>query len=284
MIQYGAVRAVLTGLQAIPVDVSRRLGRELGRLVYLIDAPHRRRTLKHLRMAYGDDLRGGSAETVALGVFEHVGGHVADVVHVLRRKDFPIRLENPNVLMDAYRRGRGVVVVMAHMGSFALLSLLPRLMGFRAAAIMKKQTNTRLFRWATDGLQRLFDLRIVLKNHARDEVEHLLSDGLAVAFAADQHPRNGGFPATFFGRPVTVAAGPSVYAQRCDSPIVVLTTARLADGSHRMRFDGPVSTAGSLEEVSQRWTTILEARIREHPEQWLWMHRRWRTDRTAGQF
>jgi lauroyl/myristoyl acyltransferase len=45
---------------------------------------------------------------------------------------------------------------------------------------------------------------------------------------------------------------------------------------HVVRFDGPVSTDGSHEEISQRWLAILEARIREHPEQWMWMHRRWR--------
>jgi lauroyl/myristoyl acyltransferase len=58
--------------------------------------------------------------------------------------------------------------------------------------------------------------------------------------------------------------------------MVVLTIAAEPGGGLVARFDGPVDTSGTAEEVSQRWLDLLEARIREAPGQWMWMHRRWR--------
>jgi Kdo2-lipid IVA lauroyltransferase/acyltransferase len=116
----------------------------------------------------------------------------------------------------------------------------------------------------------------VVKKEARDRVPDLLQEGRVVVLFADQHPRKGGFPATFFGHPVNAAAGPAVYAKRYGTPLIVATSALHSDGTHVVRFDGPVPIEGSHEEISQGWLSILEARIREYPEQWMWMHRRWR--------
>src|SRR6185503_7828266 len=103
---------------------------------------------------------------------------------------------------------------------------------------------------------------------------HFLQGSL-VGFFADQHPRSGGVPAVFFDQPVLAAAGPAICARRYHAPLVVLTLASRPDGTHTVVVDR-IETTGSVTEVTQRWTSVLEARIREHPGQWMWMHRRWR--------
>ena len=102
--------------------------------------------------------------------------------------------------------------------------------------------------------------------------------GSRSGFFADQHPRKGGFPALFFGHKITASAGPTVYAKRFGSPILVFTAVYEPDGTVILRFDGPVSPEGTNEVVSQRWIDLLEARIRKYPGQWTWMHRRWRDE------
>jgi len=121
-----------------------------------------------------------------------------------------------------------------------------------------------------------------VKSEALEKTPSRLRAGRVVLFYADQHPIAGGVPATFFSRPVEAATGPALFARRYRAPLVVVTASVASDGTQDVRFDGPVSTEGSLSEISQRWLDLIESRVREHPEQWLWMHRRWREPAAAG--
>ena len=69
------------------------------------------------------------------------------------------------------------------------------------------------------------------------------------------------------------SSGPAVYAKRLGCPLFILTAILKPDGSHVLRFTGPISTDGSHEDVTQRWISELEARIREKPDQWSWMRK-----------
>jgi KDO2-lipid IV(A) lauroyltransferase len=161
------------------------------------------------------------------------------------------------------------------MGCFSRLSAVPRFLGMKGAAIMKKQKNPWLLDWARSFMKRGLHLDVILKTEAPHEIAPYLRQGRLVGFFADQRPRSGGFPGHLFGRPIMIAPGPAICARRYKAPMVVLTLTSRPDGSHVARVD-PVSTGGSLQELSQRWMSVLEDRIREHPEQWMWMHRRWK--------
>ena len=275
-VEYFVVRALLAALRCAGYPASLRFADWVARLAYRYSATPRERALHHLNLAYGGAQGREEAEKVARGVFRTICRHIAEVAHATRQARIGLRIENPELLKDAYARGRGVVVVSAHMGCWIRMAVIPRVLGVRAAVVMKKQRNDALLQWGIRYLKLHFDMDVVQKKDARDQIVQYLQEGGIVTLFADQHPRKGGFPGRFFGREVTAAAGPAVYAKRFDCPLLVFTAARHADGTQVLRFDGPVSTEGSCEEVSQRWLDLLEARIREHPEQWMWMHRRWR--------
>ncbi len=275
-LEFLAARGVLAALQAVPHDAALRLARGFARQVCALDRPHRERAMEHLRLAYGDTMRNGRALEITRGVFETIARHVVNTLHAPRRGDHKFELRNPENIMTPYHKGKGIIFVSAHLGSFTMLCLLPKIMGFRAASIMKRQKNDQLLAWVADYLEKSFGVEIVLKTEARDQVPGLLRKGRVMGFFADQHPRGGGSPATFFSRPIDAAVGPAIYAKRCGSAIVVVTTTDRPDGTHVVNFDGPISTEGKLREINQRWVTVLEKRIREHPDQWMWMHRRWR--------
>jgi KDO2-lipid IV(A) lauroyltransferase len=276
LIEFLAARAFLAVLQSLPYDLSLRTARSLARLAFRFDTTPKRRTLEHLRLAYGGSLEESRVEEIARGAFETLALHAAETAHLFRRARHRVRIENAELLTRAQALGRGVIVVSAHLGCFVRMVIIPRSLGLNAAVIMKDQKNSRLLQWGIGELKRRFNLDVVLKKKARDELGPLLREGRVVALFADQHPRQGGVPTTFFGRPILAAGGPTVYAKRLKCPLLVFTAARDAEGTHVLRFEGPVSTEGSLQEVSQRWLDLLERRIREVPEQWMWMHRRWR--------
>ena len=282
LLEFIAARFFLAAMQAMPYDLSLRLARSLARALFWFDITPRRRTIAHLQLAYGDAMGPDQLRGTARGVFETMLVHAAEAAHVFRKGFHRLRFENGDLLREAYAKGRGVVVVSAHMGCFIRMAVIPRLLGVKAAVIMKSQKNARLHQWGIGELKRRFDLDVVLKKKARDEVGARLGAGQVVGFFADQHPRNGGFPARFFGHDILAATGPAIYARRFGCPLLVFTAAQERDGTHVLRFDGPVPTEGDYPEVSQRWLDLLEWRIREHPQQWMWMHRRWRTASDPG--
>lgn len=282
LLEYLAVRAFLAGLQCLPYRGTLRLSLALARFIFRFDSVPRRRTLEHLRIAYGASLSPAEIEGIARGAFETLFRHLAELAHLTRRSAREVRVENVEILREAHALGRGVVVVSAHFGCFARMAGIPRLIGVPTGVIMKRQKNDRVLQWGIRMLKQRFDLDVIVKTDARDRAGDFIKAGHLLAFYADQHPINGGFPTRFFGHEIHAARGPAVYARRLGCPLLVATLALEAGGTHVLRFDGPVSTEGDGSAVSQRWLDLLEARIREHPEQWMWMHRRWRPLRTGG--
>lgn len=272
-LQYLIVRAVFAALQAISYRTCLRLARKLGRLVYRLDRGHRRLALEHLRLAYGER---ADLDRLARSVYETMALHAAEFVHLPRRGYRGLKIENGEALERAQSAGRGLIVVSAHLGPFGLLGVLGRSLGIRASVVLKRQKNLPLLNWAIGQIDRHFGVQAVLKHDARDQAAEILRAGRALVLFADQHPISGGIPGVFFGRPVEAAAGPTVFSRRFGCPLFVATVVFGADGVPAARVEGPISTEGTPEEVSARWLGLLEARIREHPGQWMWMHRRWR--------
>jgi KDO2-lipid IV(A) lauroyltransferase len=275
-VEYVGIRMLLVLLTCISAPVALRFGNAIGAIAYALCRGLRTRTEDNLRQAYGGTLNPDQLEGLSRGAFQVLGRNVAEVASLARRPFEGLQVVNAGILRDAYAQGKGVVLVSAHMGCFSRMVAIPRLLGMKGAAIMKRQRNSMILDWARGFMKRRFDLDVILKTEATDQVQEHLKSGSLVGFFADQHPRTGGFPAQFFGRPVEVAPGPAIYAKRYHAPMVVLTCVSLPDGSHAVRCDGPVNPVGSLLEITRRWMAIIEERIREHPEQWMWMHRRWR--------
>jgi KDO2-lipid IV(A) lauroyltransferase len=275
-IEYFLVRAFFVVLQCLSYPAALRLARGVARLVHRLDTTPRVRALDNLRLAYRGALGEARAREIVRGVFETIGGHIAEVAHAARQKGRGVRIENGQLLTDAYKLGRGVVVVSAHMGCWIRMALIPRLFQVNGAVIMKKQRNDALLQWGIRHLRQYFDMGVIEKKDAGDRIAPMLQSGGIVTFFADQHPRRGGFAARFFGLPVMAASGPAVYAKRLGCPLLVFTAVTAADSVQVLRFEGPISTEGTHEEISQGWLDLLESRIREYPEQWMWMHRRWR--------
>jgi KDO2-lipid IV(A) lauroyltransferase len=278
--EYAVVRSLLSVVQMFSYSASQRLGSILGRMIFILCWKLRRQALSNLRLSYGSRLTREQAQRIARGAFDVLGRNIISVVTLQSRPYQGLSVENAGVLQDAYERGKGVVLVSAHMGCFSRLAALPQFLHMKGASIMKKQKNSVLLDWARGVLQRRFDLRVILKPDAARDVGPYLREGRLVGFFADQHPRKGGFDGFFFDQPVKIAPGPAICARRYKAPMVLLTLESTPDGKHHAHLDA-IDSTGTLEQVSRRWMSKLEDRIRRHPEQWMWMHRRWR-DLPAG--
>ncbi len=175
----------------------------------------------------------------------------------------------------------GFIVATGHIGNFELfgvwaarrkapLTLLTRPLKGGANA---RWVNTRAVAWAREIHKGMENLVGAVRN---GEVLALLIDQNMVLRRAVFAP--------FFGRLAATTPAPAIVAERTGAPVFLAVTLRNADGTYRAHIDGPFHferSGGEVREDVARFTAMLddrfEAMVRAHPEQWFWMHRRWKT-------
>ena len=186
--------------------------------------------------------------------------------------------------VDAARtQGKGVLVLIAHFGNYALLALqVPRLFGYPLSIIAKPLRNATLNELWWE-LQRQAGVNgIPARNAYRASVRALKDNGL-VGFMLDQNrPAGLGVFVDFFGRPASTTPGLAVMSAHTGAPVLPVFVRRAPDGTNQVEVRPPLPPpADRRPETVQAYTAactkIIEDEIRRHPEQWLWWHKRWKS-------
>jgi KDO2-lipid IV(A) lauroyltransferase len=179
------------------------------------------------------------------------------------------------------RHGRALVLT-AHLGNWELLTLCPVLTGYPLTVVARALDSPALAAWA-DRLRRAAGVEVVDKREALRPVLEALRRGRLVGVLLDQNAsRREGVFVPFFGRLASTSRAVAVLALRTSTPVVPAFTRRLGPGRHQITIE-PVldlpATADpdAIERLTARCTAVIEAAVRASPEQWLWMHDRWKT-------
>jgi KDO2-lipid IV(A) lauroyltransferase len=178
--------------------------------------------------------------------------------------------------------GRGAILLTGHFGNWEwFASLLPAL-GHGVQVVVGEQRNARVGK-RIDAMRRAIGVGVLSATHDLRGILQALSRGEFVAIVADQDAGSDGIFVDFLGRPASTAVGPVRMARRFQVPILMGFAVRLEGAGFRMEFVEPFHVPEEGEEAeilrlfTQRWSGILERYVRAHPEQWFWMHRRWKT-------
>jgi len=181
----------------------------------------------------------------------------------------------------ARARGRGVLFVTGHLGNFELLaSVMSQLMPL--AVVVKPLSNPGANAWISRLRQSSGVDQLPIGAGVRGALRRLRAGG-AVAMLADQDARRDGVFVSFFGHMASTPAGPAWLSLASGAPLVFGTCLRGPDGRYEARFYPPIVPTGRADDanevlaLTQRHTGMLEAVIRERPESWFWLHRRWKT-------
>jgi Kdo2-lipid IVA lauroyltransferase/acyltransferase len=277
------LRLLAGAVAALPVRASAWLGRRLGDLAYALLVGRRRLALANLLQAFPErspaDRRG-----IARRSFQHLGMVFTEACFVLGRPLDQVTaqisvegLEHLRAVVD--RHGRALLLT-AHLGNWELLALAPVLTGYPLTVVARARSSLGV--WA-DGLRRTAGVEVVDKDDAVRPVLEALRRGRLVGVLLDQNTaRREGFFVAFFGRRACTSKAMALLAVRTRTPVVPAFTRRLAPGRHAITIEPalPVpeeADADALAAVTQRCTAAIEAAIRRTPEQWLWVHDRWRT-------
>lgn len=273
-------------LRFLPLGAVLALGRGLGGLACRLQPRRRERARQGLCRSLGLPEGSRSLEEAVRGVFTGLGMNLTELLWVAAR---PARLEERVVydglehLRAARGMGKGVLVITGHLGSWEMLA---------AAMVHAGLPLTTIAREAADGgvnafllgLRSRLGVRTSLRGSggAARSILRTLRDGDLLGALIDQDIRAEGTFVEFFGRPAFTPTGPVALALRAGAPVVLCCTWRRPDGRHQARFEPAVilepgpDRAETIRSYTARFTRWIEERIREHPEQWVWIHRRWR--------
>lgn len=262
------------------------LSRFLGWLVYHAARTQRRVALSNLDLVFGDTLPPEKKRAIALASFRSFSRAILDFAWFSRNTASRMaRLFRFDDSFETYRRMAPAIVVTAHFGNWELLGQAGAIDGNPAVSVAAMFPNEMLNRFVTN-LRERNGLLIAPREGAIRTLLKTLKEGGRVALVMDQNTRlsEGGVFVRFFGKPVTMSPAAALLSVRTGAPIVPIFCLALPDGTYRGYLGRVLQPGadGSERELNQHIADAFEAEIRKHPEQWLWMYRRWKYVPPAG--
>ena len=275
----------------LPRSWLRGLGAGAGEVAYHLNHKHTRVALDNLRIAFGDAMPLSERRRIARACWRHYGRITADAAafHRLRPADIGTRIhyEGLDALRAAHAEGKGVLLVMAHFGHWELVAYMPGFLGYSVVGITKTLANPRLEAMLA-ALRSGSGNEPVPKEGGVRATLRALASGKSVVVMIDQDARGSGIFVPFFGRLASTIPTVGTLHLRTGAAVVAAFSYPEPDDAWRIAYQR--LTFPGLEgdrdrdvyRITRETTALLEARIRERPELWLWMHRRWKTSPPAG--
>ncbi|MBI2437575.1 MAG: lysophospholipid acyltransferase family protein [Lentisphaerae bacterium] len=185
-------------------------------------------------------------------------------------------------IMQILMEGRGLLVLTAHVGNFELLAMLAAFKGAPVTVIIKELKPRWLNTWWV-ATRAKFGVKMLPARHSYRYCREVLKANGILGFILDQNmKRNRGIFVDYFGRAACTSPGLALLSAQCGAPVLPVFMLRESDGRHRLHVLDPLkppagADSAAIRQATQAYTTIIEQFVRAHPEQWIWLHRRWRT-------
>lgn len=276
----GAVRSLVALMSILSWPAAQAFGRFLGSVYWFVIRRDRLRVLAHLEIAL-PELDG--AERVRLGraCMRHNAKSFAELLH-LRGHEPQVAMLHIEVVgvehLAAARAGdRPVLVLTGHCGNWELLSPALNANGAELTAIAREIKEQVLHEMMKE-MRAHFGTDTIVRGApgSARQLLRTLRGGGSLCLLIDQDTRVDGVWVPFFGRPAYTPVGAAEMALRHDAVVLPCFDRRLADGSHIVEIHPPLDLPGDPVAATAMMTRAIEEQIRRVPEQWVWMHRRWR--------
>lgn len=283
--EYWAVRALVAVLGALPRKLAHGVGAALGHGVRLLAGRLRRTGRRNLELAF-PNLPVAAREQLLRQAYRSLGRHLAEFCRMAHYdlNSADIRYEGLEHFLAARDRGRGVLVLTGHLGAWELSSFFHSLAGYPMSVVIRRLDNARLDNFV-NGIRCLHGNRVLHKDDFARGILSAMHRGETVGILMDTNmtPPQGIF-VPFFGHQACTAAGLARIALRSSAAVLPGFLLWHADEKRYVLHFGPelalFRTGDAAQDVVENtalFNTTLEGYIRRFPEQWLWLHRRWKT-------
>lgn len=273
-------------INLLPETVALWIGRLLGKAMYYLDMEHRKVAFRNLDIAFGREKSKEELQAIAKKSFENLGMMAMEFfripnldIETFKRKVGVEGLEKALKVLD---ENRGALLLLGHFGNWELMALMSKVIGRPIMVIAKPiKRNPWLYQWILKSREKI-GLVVIPPQNATQRVLHALSDNQIVGVLFDQRgKRSHGIWADFFGRKVPTTPGLAVMALRSGAPVIPVFMIREGGGRHHLFIKEPLKLIRTgdfrkdVEANTQLFNQTIESIVRQYPEQWLWIHRRW---------
>jgi KDO2-lipid IV(A) lauroyltransferase len=247
--------------------------------------------LANLRRVYGETLSDDDIVDLAQAHYGHLwklAGEFLRFRWLSRQRQLAlVRIENLDAFADAYLQGKGVLLLTGHFGNWEVATVagigsFPQMRG-RFHFVRRALKPDWFDRLVTRRFQRA-GFGVLPKRGSLDAMLDRLTHGDAIVFAFDQHAQPpDGIAVDFFGTPAWTFKSLAIIALATGAPVVPATSWRESDGRHVLRFEAPIpavehaNTSEAIRLTTRAYNAALERLVLRRPEQWYWVHRRWKT-------
>ena len=272
-------------LSRLRLETALRVGRALGWVYGHVVRYHRGEALCALQRSFPQK-SAGEIRDIADRMYAHLGMTIVETARLPYISDEALseymRFQDQGTLKKALERGKGAIVLTAHVGNWEMLMAVTPLWGYALTAIAKEIKGDALNDfWNT--IRTRFGVNVLPpKNAFRPCLKTLRQNGV-VGFILDQNmTRKEGIFVDFFGLPASTSPGLAYMAAQSGAPVVPVFVTRREDGHHDVFAMDPIEPPTdhkpeTILKFTQHCTKVIEDVIRQHPEQWILCHRRWRT-------
>ncbi len=294
LIQYLLFRLFCLVLNILPFSWAMALGKLGGRLLYHILGRYRRVAFENLNFAFRGDRTEAEIKQIAKQSFENLGYFAIEFIRIpriLKNIKKYVIIKNDESVFKALEAGNGVILIVSHFGNWEWMGFAAgewaREGCFKINAVARVLGNLFIYRYVVRKLRGATGLKTIDKKGAAREVMKLLDQNEVVCILIDQHERYGSVPVPYFGRQAWTTSLPAVMALKRGAAVIPVFSFREKNEPTVIKLAEPfpIIKTGDYErdliENTTQYIKTIEEVVRKRPGDWLWMHARWRSSRTA---
>jgi Kdo2-lipid IVA lauroyltransferase/acyltransferase len=290
-------------LRLLPLPWFGCLGRGLGNVLHLVG--FRKKVVSgNLQLALGKEKSPKELKELEKKIYHHTGTLFLEILRnfTLTKQDYIDELEispEDKATLDRIKNaGKGLLAISAHTANWEIFPASIASRGYPVAIVAKKMSSP-VAQTLIEQRRATAGFNVIYTGNTLHTIAESLKKGVFVGCMVDQHmPGAKGIRVNFFGVPASSIRGMAKLARETRCIIYPIYTYRQPSGKHRLRIldeihyiEAPEYAEGSEERIlreewlnTQRYQEAMEQMIREHLDQWLWIHRRWKADRTPIDF
>jgi heptosyltransferase-2 len=279
---YRAGFAILT---ALPMRFLFALGSFLGVCAWLISAKYRQLALQNVTIAFGDEKSPRELRVLVRRHFRRLGANLLTGLKLaampLEKAQARVKIDNADAAHRHLRKGRPVVFILSHLGNWELQAqMFPAIIGYvRSSTVFQPLTN----RYIDKHMQKLrgrAGVELFNRNEGFQKAIELLRGGGVIGILSDQHAGDQGLWVPFFGKLASTTSLPALLAKRTGAAMIGTATYTDGPGRWRIMFTKKIGEpTDSVEELTAKANELIANQIRQAPEDWFWVHNRWKTPR-----